>query len=91
MEGDDLIADVGDSITLSAEVLDTSWVTITMDGARTRQLVLVPGSQHQWRATEKFVLSLSNAGGVRFIRDGTKASAVWATWAISPRDHDNAY
>ena len=67
--GEDAISALADSITLSAEVMDTSWVTITMDGSRTQQLTLIPGAAHEWNASEKFVLSLSNAGGVRFFRD----------------------
>ena len=67
-ENDALAADL-DSMELTVEVSDTAWITITMDGDRTRQLVLVPGSKHLWRADEKFVLSVSNAGGVRFFRD----------------------
>lgn len=59
-----------DSMLLTAEVVDSAWLTITMDGARTRQLVLVPGEEYEWRASKTFVLSLNNAGGVRFFRDG---------------------
>lgn len=59
-----------DSMLLTAEVVDSAWLTITMDGARTRQLVLVPGEEYEWQASKTFVLSLNNAGGVRFFRDG---------------------
>ncbi|RPI68967.1 MAG: helix-turn-helix domain-containing protein [Ignavibacteriae bacterium] len=63
-------ASMADSMLLTAEVVDSAWLTITMDGARTRQLVLVPGEEYEWRASKTFVLSLNNAGGVRFFRDG---------------------
>lgn len=63
-------ASMADSMLLTAEVVDSAWLTITMDGARTRQLVLVPGEEYEWRASKTFVLSLNNAGGVRFYRDG---------------------
>lgn len=59
-----------DSMQLTAEVVDSAWLTITMDGAKTRQLILVPGEEYEWRASKTFVLSLNNAGGVRFFRDG---------------------
>jgi transcriptional regulator with XRE-family HTH domain len=63
-------ASMADSMLLTAEVVDSAWLTITMDGARTRQLVLIPGEEYEWRASKTFVLSLNNAGGVRFFRDG---------------------
>jgi hypothetical protein len=59
-----------DSMFLTAEVMDTAWLTITMDGQRTEQAILIPGEDYAWSANERFVLSLSNAGGVRFFRDG---------------------
>lgn len=59
-----------DSMHLTADVSDTCWLTITMDGAHTRQQVLSPGEEYAWMAKTKFVINLSNAGGVRFYRDG---------------------
>lgn len=59
-----------DSMHLTADVQDTAWLTITMDGSHTRQQVLTPGDEYTWLAKNKFVLNISNAGGVRFYRDG---------------------
>jgi cytoskeletal protein RodZ len=59
-----------DSMRLTATVTDSAWITITMDGARTREQVLAPKGDYEWRANEKFVLNITNAGGVRFYRDG---------------------
>ena len=67
---DSLMDSPPDSIYLRAEVLDTAWLTITMDGERTQQLTVYPGTEHQWSAAERFKLSISNAGGIRFTRDG---------------------
>jgi len=67
---DSLMEESADSILLRAEVLDTAWITITMDGERTQQLTVYPGSEHSWSAAESFKLSISNAGGIRFTRDG---------------------
>ncbi|MCO6466226.1 MAG: DUF4115 domain-containing protein [Bradyrhizobiaceae bacterium] len=61
---------VADSMKLTPMVSDTAWLTITMDGEHTVQQVLVPGEQYEWYAKKKFVLNISNAGGVRFYRDG---------------------
>lgn len=62
-------ASLADSMELRVEVTDTAWLTITMDGARTQQLTLLPGDEHAWRAAERFKFSLSNAGAVRFFRN----------------------
>ncbi|MBE2264728.1 MAG: DUF4115 domain-containing protein [Flavobacteriales bacterium] len=59
-----------DSIRLDAVVSDSAWITITMDGERTQQQVLVPGTEYNWSANKKFVLNVTNVGGVRFIRNG---------------------
>jgi len=69
VEGVEGVADT-DSLTLTASVMDTAWLTITSDGVRTQQLLLVPDGEYSWTATKKFTLSVSNAGGVRFIRNG---------------------
>lgn len=60
----------GDSIVLTARVTDTVWLTITMDGKTTNQSVFMPGDEPHWSALKEFQLSLSNAGGVEFFRNG---------------------
>jgi len=59
-----------DSLILTATVIDTAWLTITSDGIRTQQLLLIPDEEYHWSAGKKFTLSVSNAGGVRFSRNG---------------------
>lgn len=59
-----------DSLILTAIVTDTAWMTVTADGSRTFQVTLIPGVNYRWSANNKFVLSISNAGGVRFARNG---------------------
>lgn len=66
----DVTASVADSMKLTTQVNDTAWLTITTDATHTTQQVLVPGESYAWWAKEKFVLNISNAGGVRFFRDG---------------------
>lgn len=62
--------EAADSLILTAIVTDTAWLTITADGSRTFQVTLIPGVNYRWSANDKFVLSISNAGGVRFARNG---------------------
>lgn len=66
--GVDAVPD-GDSIVLTAVVSDTAWVSITMDGTRSQQVVLVPEGDYRWSAMKDFVMSLGNAGAVQFFRN----------------------
>ncbi len=58
-----------DSIILTAVAQDTAWVSITMDGTRSQQIVVVPETDYRWSAMEKFVVSIQNAGAVQFFRN----------------------
>lgn len=60
-----------DSIILTAVAQDTAWVSITMDGTRSQQIVVVPETEYRWSAMEKFVVSIQNAGAVQFFRNET--------------------
>ncbi len=62
--------EAADSLVLTAIVTDTAWMTLTADGSYTYQVTLIPGVNYRWSANNKFILSLSNAGGVRFARNG---------------------
>ncbi|MBK6290473.1 MAG: DUF4115 domain-containing protein [Ignavibacteria bacterium] len=66
---DQSIADT-DSLILTAIASDTSWISITMDGTRNQQAVLLPEGEYRWSAMEKFVVSLGNAGAIQFFRNG---------------------
>ncbi len=59
----------GDSIILTAIASDTAWVSITMDGTRSQQVVLLPEGEYRWSAMKDFVMSLGNAGAVQFFRN----------------------
>jgi hypothetical protein len=60
-----------DSIILTAIAQDTAWVSITMDGTRSQQVVVLPETDYRWSAMEKFVVSIQNAGAVQFFRNET--------------------
>jgi len=61
-----------DSIILTAVASDTVWLTITGDGFSSSQVVMMPGDEGHWSAMEKFNLSIGNAGGVTFFRNGVE-------------------
>lgn len=58
-----------DSIILTAIAQDTAWVSITMDGTRSQQVIVMPEIEYRWSAMEKFVVSIQNAGAVQFFRN----------------------
>jgi hypothetical protein len=58
-----------DSIILTAIAQDTAWVSITMDGTRSQQVIVFPETDYRWSAMEKFVVSIQNAGAVQFFRN----------------------
>ena len=58
-----------DSLTLSASVSDTVWMTITVDSLPAREYIFHPGAKPSWRAGSRFLVTLGNAGAVSFALD----------------------
>jgi cytoskeleton protein RodZ len=58
-----------DSLTLFASVSDTVWMTITVDSLPPREYIFHPGGKASWRAANRFMLTLGNAGAVSFTLD----------------------
>jgi len=58
-----------DSLTLSATVSDTVWMTIAVDSLPPREFIFHPGAKPTWRAGNRFVVTLGNAGAVSFALD----------------------
>lgn len=59
-----------DSISLEAVCTDTVWINITIDKKFSDIVTLNPGQQRTWSAMDNFALSVRNAGGVTFKRNG---------------------
>lgn len=57
-------------LTLDLEAMDLSWVVVQIDGASPREALMRPGDRVQWKASDRFVLTLGNAGGVRVSLNG---------------------
>ena len=55
-----------DSLTLRATTTDSVWVQIAIDALPPAEYLFPPGSRRQWRARERFTITLGNAGGVQF-------------------------
>jgi cytoskeleton protein RodZ len=58
-----------DSLTLFASVSDTVWMTITVDSLPPREYIFHPGSKPSWRAGNRFLVTVGNAGAVSFALD----------------------
>jgi len=58
-----------DSLTLAASVSDTVWMTITVDSLPPREYIFHPGAKASWRAGNRFLVTLGNAGAVSFALD----------------------
>jgi cytoskeletal protein RodZ len=52
-------------LVLALEALELSWVVVQTDEASPHEALLRPGDRLTWKAKEKFVLTIGNAGGVR--------------------------
>jgi len=54
-----------DSLTLQAQTLDSVWVQVIVDGGTPREYLFRPNARASWKAAEKFVLTIGNAGAVQ--------------------------
>jgi cytoskeleton protein RodZ len=52
---------------LRAEVLEPTWLQITIDDKSMREYLLQPGGRLMWRANSKFRLLIGNAAGLRLL------------------------
>lgn len=55
-----------DSLTLHAAATDTVWLQIAVDANPPVDYLFSPGSRRQWKAHDRFTVTLGNAGGVQF-------------------------
>jgi cytoskeleton protein RodZ len=59
-----------DSLVLGIEALELTWVVVQVDNGGPEEALLRPGERVQWKATDRFTLTLGNAGGVRVEMNG---------------------
>jgi cytoskeletal protein RodZ len=60
-----------DSLILRAVTVDSVWISIGKDGAPAQNIILPPEASRTWVASKQFLLSVGNAGGIRFMLNGT--------------------
>jgi len=61
--GDGLLA-------LAIEALELTWVVVQVDNGSPEEALMRPGERVQWKASDRFTLTLGNAGGVRVELNG---------------------
>jgi cytoskeletal protein RodZ len=49
---------------------DTTWMSIKFGNGKTEEILLMPGNSKSWRFSEKALLKIGNAGGIRVSLDG---------------------
>ncbi|MBI3002672.1 MAG: helix-turn-helix domain-containing protein [candidate division NC10 bacterium] len=55
---------------LRVQATDVTWLTVTIDGREVRDVLLQPGDTVQWRARERYLITVGNAGGIHLILNG---------------------
>lgn len=61
---------------LEIEVLERTWVQISVDGGEPRAFNFQPGSRPGWKEGSEFDLLIGNAGGINIIFDGKTLSNI---------------
>jgi len=59
----------GDMV-LVIEAVESSWVSARIDGGDTKEVFLQPGQKVTWKASDHFLVSFGNAGGVKIQFNG---------------------
>lgn len=55
---------------LELEALEITWVVVRSDDREPHEALLQPGERALWRAHDRFLLTLGNAGGVKVTLNG---------------------
>jgi len=71
-----------DSLTLSAVASDTVWVQVFIDSSEPREYIIPPKRTVSWRAAQRFVLTVGNAGGIEFSLNGRKLGPLGRRGAV---------
>ena len=58
------------ALTLDLEATELSWVVVQVDGGSPQEALMRPGERVQWKGSDRFLVTLGNAGGVRVELNG---------------------
>ena len=71
-----------DSLTLSANTTDSVWIQLAIDNMELREYLFGPRQRSSWKAREKFMLTIGNAGAIEFTLNGTSIGPLGKTGAV---------
>jgi len=71
-----------DSLSLSAVITDTCWVSIAADSLPAHEYSFLPGHRAAWKARSFFTVTIGNAGGIAFTLNGTKLAPLGHRGAV---------
>jgi transcriptional regulator with XRE-family HTH domain len=71
-----------DSLRLEIVTSDSVWIQIVIDGARTEEYLFPPQRRRSWTASERFSVTMGNAGGATFLLNGKDIGALGRPGAI---------
>lgn len=63
-------AQTTDSLVLQMRTTDSLWLSITIDNDRNEEYLFAPNRIRTWKASDRFVLTMGNAGGATFQLNG---------------------
>ena len=59
-----------DTLIVTAKANDTSWVRVVIDGRNYLEVLMKPGQEEKWGASQFFVIDQGNVGSINFYRNG---------------------
>lgn len=62
----------GDSLLLTATSSDSVWMQLSLDGTTPQDYLFPPNVRRQWKARDKFTVTLGNGGGIAFRLNSTE-------------------
>lgn len=72
-----------DSLTLSAAVTDSVWIQIVVDNLPPREYLARAGFRRSWKARERFVVTVGNAGAAAWTLNGAKLGPLGRTGTVA--------
>ncbi|MCZ6775548.1 MAG: DUF4115 domain-containing protein [Ignavibacteria bacterium] len=71
-----------DSLTLTANTTDSVWIQLAIDNMELQEYLFGPNERSSWNARKKFLLTIGNAGAIKFTLNGTSIGPLGKTGAV---------
>jgi cytoskeleton protein RodZ len=70
---------------LVVKAVEPTWIRVQIDDARVVEELLTAGARREWTSDKRFVLSISNAGGIEIVLNGRALPSLGARGAVIHR------